>query len=300
MSPEQIRGEDVSPATDIYALGCVMFEVLTGTPPFGGRPSMRVLFAHLQEPPPDLSATARRHHAGGRARDHAGAGEGAGGPPVLGDRVPHRHRPRGRDHAVAAPQSAHPRNALSQAVVNGPRALVLDEDGELAELVPPSLLENARQASVATTVELDTGQWDARVDSDRAREGYGLLALDGVLVRRVGYGGRYGAELLAAGDLLRPWEFDGDETIGFETTWRVLSRDAPGGARPRLDRAHGPLHERRARPGGPRDAPRPPARRDDGDRPAAAARRAPVDAVLGARRSPRARAARTACTSTCR
>jgi serine/threonine-protein kinase len=56
MSPEQIRGEDVSPATDIYALGCVMIECLTGTPPFGGRPSMRVLFAHLQEPPPDLNA----------------------------------------------------------------------------------------------------------------------------------------------------------------------------------------------------------------------------------------------------
>ena len=58
MSPEQIRGEDVSPATDIYALGCVMFECLLGTPPFGGRPSMRVLFAHLQEEPPDLT-TAR-------------------------------------------------------------------------------------------------------------------------------------------------------------------------------------------------------------------------------------------------
>jgi serine/threonine protein kinase len=56
MSPEQIRGEDVSPATDIYALGCVMFECLLGTPPFGGRPSMRVLFAHLQEEPPDLTA----------------------------------------------------------------------------------------------------------------------------------------------------------------------------------------------------------------------------------------------------
>ena len=56
MSPEQIRGEDVSPATDIYSLGCVMYEILTGTPPFGGRPSMRVLFAHLQEPPPDISA----------------------------------------------------------------------------------------------------------------------------------------------------------------------------------------------------------------------------------------------------
>src|SRR4051812_27230700 len=59
MSPEQIRGEDVSPATDIYALGCVVFECLTGTPPFGGRPSMRVLFAHLQEEPPDLPSQRR-------------------------------------------------------------------------------------------------------------------------------------------------------------------------------------------------------------------------------------------------
>jgi serine/threonine protein kinase len=45
----------VSPATDIYALGCVFIECLTGAPPFGGRPSMRVLFAHLQDPPPDLT-----------------------------------------------------------------------------------------------------------------------------------------------------------------------------------------------------------------------------------------------------
>ena len=56
MAPEQIRGEDVSPTTDVYALGCVAWECLTGAPPFGGRPSMRVLFAHLQEPPPDLTA----------------------------------------------------------------------------------------------------------------------------------------------------------------------------------------------------------------------------------------------------
>ena len=56
MAPEQIRGEDVSATTDIYALGCVIHECLTGTPPFGGRPSMRVLFAHLQEAPPDLTS----------------------------------------------------------------------------------------------------------------------------------------------------------------------------------------------------------------------------------------------------
>jgi CRP/FNR family cyclic AMP-dependent transcriptional regulator len=106
--------------------------------------------------------------------------------------------------------------------VNG-RSVVLDEDADLAGLIPDPVLQTARQASVATTVDLPTGTWDARDDSDRARDGYGLLALGGVLVRRVGFGGRFGAELLAAGDLLRPWEYDGDDTIGFETTWRVLA-----------------------------------------------------------------------------
>jgi hypothetical protein len=107
--------------------------------------------------------------------------------------------------------------------MDGARSIVLDEDGDLADLVPHALLQTARQASLAGIVDLPSGWWDARVDSDRARGGYGLLVLEGVLVRRVGFGGRFGAELLAEGDLLRPWEFDGVETIGFETNWRVLT-----------------------------------------------------------------------------
>jgi CRP/FNR family transcriptional regulator, cyclic AMP receptor protein len=102
------------------------------------------------------------------------------------------------------------------------RAHVLDEDRDLAELVPEMRLAGARLASQADVLDVRAGIWDARLDADRARDGYGLLVLDGVLVRRVGYGGRFGAELLADGDLLRPWEFDGDETLGFETGWRVL------------------------------------------------------------------------------
>jgi CRP/FNR family transcriptional regulator, cyclic AMP receptor protein len=107
--------------------------------------------------------------------------------------------------------------------MDGPRSIVLDEDSELAELVPNAQLQTARQASLASVMDVPSGWWDARVDADRAREGFGLLVLGGVLVRRVGVSGRFGAELLADGDLLRPWEFDGDDSIGFETTWRVLA-----------------------------------------------------------------------------
>jgi serine/threonine protein kinase len=53
MAPEQIRGEGISAASDVYALGCVMFECVTGKPPFADRQGMRVLWAHLQDEPPD-------------------------------------------------------------------------------------------------------------------------------------------------------------------------------------------------------------------------------------------------------
>ena len=53
MAPEQIRGEEVTARSDVYALGCVMIECLTGKPPFADRQGMRILWAHLQEEPPD-------------------------------------------------------------------------------------------------------------------------------------------------------------------------------------------------------------------------------------------------------
>jgi serine/threonine protein kinase len=53
MAPEQIRGDSLSAATDIYALGCVMHECMCGQPPFAEVKGMRILWAHLQEEPPD-------------------------------------------------------------------------------------------------------------------------------------------------------------------------------------------------------------------------------------------------------
>jgi CRP/FNR family transcriptional regulator, cyclic AMP receptor protein len=106
--------------------------------------------------------------------------------------------------------------------VSADRVYLLREDPELAELVPEPSRDAARQASLAAVFDVPAGRWNARRDADRARGGYGLMVLGGVLVRRVGYEGRFGAELLASGDLLRPWEFDGDDLIGFETGWRTL------------------------------------------------------------------------------
>ena len=56
MAPEQIRGEEVTAAADVYSLGCVMFECVQGRPPFADRQGFRALWAHLQEPPPDVGA----------------------------------------------------------------------------------------------------------------------------------------------------------------------------------------------------------------------------------------------------
>jgi eukaryotic-like serine/threonine-protein kinase len=54
MAPEQASGQPVTPATDVYSAGIVLFEMLAGQPPFGGESAVEIALRHVQEPVPPL------------------------------------------------------------------------------------------------------------------------------------------------------------------------------------------------------------------------------------------------------
>lgn len=55
MPPEQAMGQKVGPAADLYALGIILFEMLTGKPPFNAESAMALAMAHVHEPAPPLT-----------------------------------------------------------------------------------------------------------------------------------------------------------------------------------------------------------------------------------------------------
>jgi serine/threonine-protein kinase len=54
LSPEQARGETLTASSDLYSLGVVMFEMLTGSPPFVGQTAVSIAMQHATATPPTL------------------------------------------------------------------------------------------------------------------------------------------------------------------------------------------------------------------------------------------------------
>ncbi len=95
---------------------------------------------------------------------------------------------------------------------------VLLEDSELAEGLPSTRREEITESCVVREMRVPVGHWNG---VDHGLDGIGMLVMQGVLIRRVGVEGRFAAELLSRGDLLRPWQEDERLTLTLASSWVI-------------------------------------------------------------------------------
>jgi CRP/FNR family cyclic AMP-dependent transcriptional regulator len=100
---------------------------------------------------------------------------------------------------------------------------VLDVDPELGYRLDDEDRAAARRFAVAEVVALDPGPWPEASEAPDDGPQVGLLVLDGLVVHELRLGSGVCAELLGAGDLLRPWdEYSAQSIPGWSASWRVL------------------------------------------------------------------------------
>jgi CRP/FNR family transcriptional regulator, cyclic AMP receptor protein len=100
---------------------------------------------------------------------------------------------------------------------------VLDVDPELGYRLDDEDRAAARRFAVAEVVALDPGPWPDALEPPDDEPQVGLLVLDGLVVHELRLGSGVCAELLGAGDLLRPWdEYSAQSIPGWSASWRVL------------------------------------------------------------------------------
>ena len=100
---------------------------------------------------------------------------------------------------------------------------ILDEDPDLSDGLTGERMQEAIRDCVAGTCRCTPGPWTPPDEIGDMRFGLGLLILDGLIARRVGVAGRFGAELLGDGDLMNPFHpHDMGSSLPRTGNWRVL------------------------------------------------------------------------------
>ena len=106
IAPEQAQGREVDAHTDVYSLGVVLYELLTGEVPFGGENFVAVAMQHVHQPVPSVLERRARRTRAARLRPAARSGQGARGPVRLDGRV--RRRPGGSRCASSTATATSP------------------------------------------------------------------------------------------------------------------------------------------------------------------------------------------------
>jgi len=100
---------------------------------------------------------------------------------------------------------------------------VLDEVPELAAGLGRAEAHAARTRCIAAQVLIGDGPWQPPTDARPCSSWLGLLVIEGLIARAVDIDGMRAQEILGPGDLLRPWDDDGQvASVPAQTTWHVL------------------------------------------------------------------------------
>jgi CRP/FNR family cyclic AMP-dependent transcriptional regulator len=104
------------------------------------------------------------------------------------------------------------------------RVAVLDVDPDLGTGLEPAEFEQASRLAVARVMALEPPGWDAGMVAEEADQSWlGLLMTEGLLIRNIAVGRRRSCELFGPGDLIRPWDADGEYApLVVGVSWRVL------------------------------------------------------------------------------
>lgn len=102
---------------------------------------------------------------------------------------------------------------------------VFDRDPGLLDGLDAPTADLLRRRATVPLVWIEPGVWEPPLDRDGMRGTFGLLLLDGLMIRSLHLQGRACPELVGAGDLLRPWICDeADASVGSAVSWTALER----------------------------------------------------------------------------
>lgn len=101
-----------------------------------------------------------------------------------------------------------------------PPVRLWQEDPELFEGLDRRAQREVQLQAVAPVLRVDPGPWSGSLEGvEDPSDHLGLLVVEGMLIRTVVVGRRSHSEVITCGDVIRPWEQDGDSSTPFRTSW---------------------------------------------------------------------------------